>query len=233
MNATILEVERGAGKGGRGFTLIELLVVIAIIAILVALLFPAISIVEERSQKAKCLSNTRQIAQAAMTLLGDLGEALPYRGPETGANGAYAYWGRAAAQLMPYLKYSAEVFDCPANPGLINNARTLITNATRVAYTEYELNGFICTFGLPTNPREFYRTQAQIFDYSQVAYAYDYPYSTIPGAGYDPGKDRAHANGINVAYLDGHSAWLPDEQFGPLGTSDATTFYNKGHHLWK
>ena len=47
------------------FTLIELLVVIAIIAILVAILFPAIAIVEERAHKAKCLSNTRQIAQAA------------------------------------------------------------------------------------------------------------------------------------------------------------------------
>lgn len=223
--------QRINARNRAGFTLIELLVVIAIIAILIALLFPAISIVEERAQKARCLSNTRQIAQAVMTSFGDLGEALPYRGVEADA---WSYWGRAAAQLMPYLKYSAEVFDCPANPGLTRNARTVITNATPVAYTDYEMNGLICSFGTPANAREFFRTQTQIYDYSQVAYAYDYPYSTVPGPGFDPNKDRAHAKGINVAYLDGHAAWLPDEQLGPLGaTTDATTFYNKGHHIWK
>lgn len=230
MNATCVRMGGHNIRGRRGFTLIELLVVIAIIAILVALLFPAISIVEERAQKAKCSSNTRQISQAVMACMGDLGEALPYRGVEADA---WAYWGRAAGQLMPYLKYSAEVFDCPANPGLVRNARTIITNATPAAYTDYELNGLICSFGTPANAREYYRTQNQIKDYSQVAYAYDYPYSTIPGAGYDPNKDRAHAKGINVAYLDGHTAWLPDEQMGPLVPSDATTFFNKGHDIWR
>ena len=43
------------------FTLIELLVVIAIIAILIALLFPAFSVVEEKANRAKCQSNLHQI----------------------------------------------------------------------------------------------------------------------------------------------------------------------------
>src|SRR5215472_10872162 len=66
-----------SSKHSRGFTLIELLVVIAIIAILAAVLLPAIASARERAQRASCMNNLRQDAVAVGIYATDNGDVMP------------------------------------------------------------------------------------------------------------------------------------------------------------
>jgi len=85
-----------------GFTLIELLVVIAIIAILIALLVPAVQKVRESAARTHCQNNLKQIALALHNYEG-VKKKLP---PGVTRGRPYDYWSWMA-MLMPYIEQGA------------------------------------------------------------------------------------------------------------------------------
>jgi prepilin-type N-terminal cleavage/methylation domain-containing protein len=118
-----------------GFTLIELLVVIAIIAILAAMLLPALSTAKGKGKRAGCVNNLHQVSIASQMYAADndgkLAENLPegspgyeqsntwVRGdmkvPTQATNETYIQQGK----LFPYANNVA-TYRCPADPSTVN-----------------------------------------------------------------------------------------------------------------
>jgi prepilin-type N-terminal cleavage/methylation domain-containing protein/prepilin-type processing-associated H-X9-DG protein len=98
---------RGRPTPRHGFTLVELLVVIAIIAILMALLVPAVQKVRQAAARTQCGNNLKQIALALHSYCGERksfphGAAIGYAGAPTGP-----YVHGWVIEILPYIEQGA------------------------------------------------------------------------------------------------------------------------------
>ena len=122
------------------FTLIELLVVIAIIAILAAILLPALNSARERGRSASCINNLKQLSGALSLYNSDNDDYNPYSVFDFSGAGFRWAWNTAimsyagVSSVTPYRgnpnPYSVEVYICP----------------TQIVEDRISLTGYYCSY---------------------------------------------------------------------------------------
>jgi len=215
----------------RAFTLIELLVVIAIIAILAAMLLPALSSAKQKAWTTSCNSNLRQVGLGMRMFADDNNEFYPESGgkilwgatdvaPANGGSGLPGW----TQQIISYTS-NTNVYRCPGNVQLpaANQSPFNYFNGVRAAFvatggfapvkntsilfpTAYVLSGDTID-----NAQYFATNDCDKDDYSQ---------DCVGGEADVPANKQvqwqAHTKGQNILFADGHTKWYKGYNAGEM-----------------